>query len=178
MKSGKNPADFQALAENLVELGRKNGADEVEVSVCEGSEFSADIRIGQIENLVEAGSCGLSLRIIKDQKTALAASSDLKEKTLHGLVKNAIKRAEVANPDEFAGLPELEKKITDAASLKLYDPDISSLGSREKIDLAMETERRFSAWVLDFKEEIQTKKSKITGDPQPVSLMSLIPLKR
>jgi PmbA protein len=141
MKSRKNSTDFQALAENIVEFGRKNGADEIEVSVYEGSEFSVDIRFGQVENLVEAGSCGLSLRVIKDQKTAFASSSDLTEKTLHRLTKNAIKRAELSNPDEFAGLPELKEMESDVASLKLYDPDILSLESRIKIDLALETER-------------------------------------
>jgi PmbA protein len=141
MKSRKDSTDFQALAENLVEFGRKNGADEIEVSVYEGSEFSVDIRLGQVENLVAAGSCGLSLRIIKDQKTAFAASSDLTEKTLHKLVKNAIERAELSTPDEFAGLPELKKMDSNVDSLKLYDPNILSLESSKKIDLALETER-------------------------------------
>ncbi|MCJ7581165.1 MAG: TldD/PmbA family protein [Candidatus Aminicenantes bacterium] len=141
MKSKKDSKDFQALAENLVEYGRKNGADEIEVSAYEGSEFSVDIRLGQVENLVEAGSCGLSFRIIKDQKTAFATSSDLTETTLHRLAKNAIERAELANSDEFAGLPELKKMESDIVSLKLYDPNISSLESKKKIDLALETER-------------------------------------
>lgn len=141
MRSSKESTDFQSLAENLVEFGRKNGADEIEVSVYEGSEFSVDIRLGQVENLIEAGSCGLSLRIIKDQKTAFAASSDLTEKTLHKLAKNAIKRAELSTPDEFAGLPELKKMDSDVDSLKLYDPNILSLESRKKIDLALQTER-------------------------------------
>ncbi len=141
MKSKNGSIDFQALAENLVEYGRKNGADEIEVSAYEGSEFSVDIRLGQVESLVEAGSCGLSFRIIKDQKTAFAASSDLTEKTLHKLVNNAIERAELANPDEFAGLPQLKEMESDIASLELYDPIIFSLESKEKIDLALETER-------------------------------------
>lgn len=141
MKSKKGSIDFQALAENLVEYGRKNGADEIEVSAYEGSEFSVDIRLGQVESLVEAGSCGLSFRIIKDQKTAFAASSDLTEKTLHKLVNNAIERAELANPDEFAGLPQLKEMESDIASLELYDPIIFSLESKKKIDLALETER-------------------------------------
>jgi PmbA protein len=132
---------FLALAENLVVFGQKNGADEIEISVYEGSEFSVDIRLGKVENLVEAGSSGLSFRVIKDQKTAFAASSDLTEKTLHRLVKNAIERAELANPDEFAGLPELKEIKSDESSMKLYDPDILSLESRKKIDLALETER-------------------------------------
>lgn len=141
MKSKNDSARLQILAENLVSFAHKNGADETEVSVYEGSEFSVDIRLGKIENLVEAGSYGLSFRVIKDQKTAFAASSDLTEKTLHRMVKNAIERAELASHDEYAGLPELKKIELNESSMKLYDPDISSLDSRKKMDLALETER-------------------------------------
>ena len=141
MKDKESSTYKHILAEDLVTFGRKNGADEIEVSVYEGDEFSVDIRHGQIENLVEAGSYGLSLRVIKDQKTAFAASSDLTVNTLHSLVKNAILRAALANPDEFAGLPEFQDIKSDEGSLKIYDPEILSLESRTKIDLAMETEK-------------------------------------
>jgi len=43
------------LAENLVFYGRKKGADQVEVSIGEGNEFSVEIREGEVERLVEAG---------------------------------------------------------------------------------------------------------------------------
>lgn len=141
MKTRKDSAHLQIVAENLVTFGQKNGADEIEISVFEGSEFSVDIRLGKVENLIEAGSTGLSFRVIKDQKTAFAVSSDLTEKTLHQLVKNAIERAELANPDEFAGLPELKEIDSDESSMKLYDPEILCLESKKKIDLALETER-------------------------------------
>ena len=141
MKTRKDSAHLQTIAENLVTFGQKNGADEIEISVYEGNEFSVEIRLGKVDNLVEAGSSGLSLRVIKDHRTAFAASSDLTEKTLHRLVKNAIERSELANQDEFAGLPELKEIESDESSMKLYDPDISSLESRKKIDLALETER-------------------------------------
>lgn len=141
MNSRKDSSSLQTIAENLVTFGHKNGADEIEISVYEGNEFSVDIRLGKVEKLVEAGPYGLSFRVIKDQKTAFAASSDLTDETLHRLVKNAIERAELANQDEFAGLPELKEIESDESSMKLYDPYISSLESRKKIDLALETER-------------------------------------
>ena len=64
------------LAESLVTYGRKKGADQVEVSIDQGSEFSVDIRNGDIEKLQEAGSKRLSLKVIKEQKVATASSSD------------------------------------------------------------------------------------------------------
>ena len=92
------------LAESLVAYARKCGADEAEVSVVDGYEFNVDVRKGRIETLVEAGSRSAGLRVIKDKRTAYASSSDLDMETLRWLAKNAVKRAELGNPDEFAGL--------------------------------------------------------------------------
>jgi PmbA protein len=135
------PTKLKELAESLVNFGKNNGADEVEVSILDGYEFSVEVRLGKIENLVEAGSRTLGLRVIKDKKTAFASSSDLSPETLEHLVKNAVKRANLASPDEFSGLPTLAKKKVDIPSLKLFDPQIPNLDSKKKIALATETEK-------------------------------------
>jgi PmbA protein len=108
---------LKAIAENLVMFGKSHGADQIEVTLLEGNEFSVDVRMGQIENLLEAGSRGLSLRIIKDQKTAYASSSDLDRAQLENLVDNAIRRAELASRDECAGLPHIEENQIDISPL-------------------------------------------------------------
>jgi PmbA protein len=129
------------MAASLVAFGKLSGADEVEVAIGDGYEFSVNVRMGQIENLVEAGSRSLGLRVIKDKKTAFASSSDLATETLRTLVKNAVKRASLANVDEFSGLPSLSSKKIDIPTLKLYDPEIAKLDSEKKIAMATETER-------------------------------------
>jgi PmbA protein len=138
---GKMPVKLKELAESLVDFGKVNGADEMEISILDGYEFGVDVRFGKIENLVEAGSRSLGLRVIKDKKTAFASSSDLSKDTLEHLVKNAIKRARLASSDEFSGLPALSKKRIDISSLKLFDPEIPGLDSAKKIALATETEK-------------------------------------
>ena len=141
MKPAAGPDDLLALAERLVRFGRVCGADEIEVGVGDGTEFSVDVRLGEIENLVEAGSRSMGLRIIKDKKTAFASSSDLDEETLKRLIRNAVRRAELSSRDEFSGLPTLSKRSVDSAALSIYDPEIERLDSKTKIALALETER-------------------------------------
>jgi PmbA protein len=97
--------------------------------------------MGEIENLIEAGSRLFSSRIIKDKKTAFSTSSDLSREALQKLLQNSIKRASLANPDEFSGLPPLRKKEIDIQSLKLFDREIPELDSKRKIALAKETEK-------------------------------------
>jgi PmbA protein len=129
------------LAADLVAFGKKNGADETEISIIDGYEFRVDVRFGEIENLLEAGSRYLSFRVIKDKKTAFASSSDLSLKTLQHLLKKSIKRAVLANPDECSGLPPLSSQKINIPSLKLYDPEILKLSSEKKIAWAKETEK-------------------------------------
>ena len=129
------------LAESLVAYARKCGADEAEVSVIDGSEFNVDVRKGRIETLVEADSRSAGVRVIKGKKTAYASSSDLEMSTLRRLVRNAVRRAELGSPDEFAGLAPLAKKQIDAAALDLFDPAMARLDSKAKIAMARETER-------------------------------------
>ncbi len=125
----------------LVRFGKAHGADEIEIGIGEGREFDVDVRHGEIENLVEAGSRSIEIKIIKDQKTALATSSDLSVETLRRLVKQAIQRAELSNRDEFAALPGFSSPMIDPRSLNLYDPQVASLGAQDKVRLALETER-------------------------------------
>ena len=129
------------MAQDLVNFGKSRGADEIEVSILDGHEFNVDVRFGEIENLVEAGSRALGLRVIKDKKTAFASSSDLSRETLEHLVKNAIQRAALSNPDEFSGLPLLSSEKKEIPSLNLFDPSISDLDSKKKIAMATETEK-------------------------------------
>ncbi|MCX7974847.1 MAG: TldD/PmbA family protein [Candidatus Aminicenantes bacterium] len=137
----KEIKDLQSLAENLVSYGRSLGAEEIEVAVATGREFSVNVRLQAIEDLTEANFRYLSMKIIKDKKVASASSSDLSLETLKDLMRKAVKRAELANKDEWAGLPTPTEPYPDPASLCLYDPEIACLEPRKKIELAFETEK-------------------------------------
>ncbi|MCX6560121.1 MAG: TldD/PmbA family protein [Candidatus Aminicenantes bacterium] len=135
------PGDDLALAERLVRFGRSCGADEIEVGIGEGEEFSVDVRMGQIENLVEAGSRYAGIRVIKDKRTAFASSSDMSEEALERLIRNAVKRAGLSQPDPFAGLADLSPIRIDPDALDIFDPEVIELEAKTKIRLALETER-------------------------------------
>ncbi|MGD0783240.1 MAG: DNA gyrase modulator, partial [Candidatus Aminicenantales bacterium] len=103
-RDGRGRDEDLALAERLVRYGRDRGADEIEIGIGEGNEFNVDVRLGRIENLVEAGSRSAGVRVIKDKKTAFASSSDMSEEALRRLVGGAVRRAALAQADEYAGL--------------------------------------------------------------------------
>ncbi len=129
------------MVERFIDFGRICGADEVEITLVDGREFSVDVRLGQIESLVEAGFRSLSFRVIKDLRTAYANTSDLSEETVRRLIRNAVIRAGLASRDEHAGLPPLASERIDIPSLRLFDPEMARLHPSQKIGLALETER-------------------------------------
>ena len=130
------------LAESLIKHARKKGANEIEINIVHGRSFEVDVCNGEKEKLVEAGDNEMSLRIIKDKKTASVNSSDFNKDTLQHLIDNAIKRADVSSPDSFAGLPELEKNIelADWKKLAIFDPKMEELTAEQKIEQAKKTE--------------------------------------
>jgi len=141
MSERRHPAWFDDLTDRLVEIGLKSGADEIEVSLGDSSEFSTDVRQGRIESLVEAGFRHVSCRIIKDKRTAYISSSDLSWEVLQHLVENAVKRAALSHPDPAAGLPPSENQAKNISDLDLFDPSIEEMLPESKIALAVETER-------------------------------------
>jgi len=132
---------YKDLAEWLVSFGLSSGVDEIEASIVSGNEFSVEIRNGKIESLVEAGARHISFRLRKDQKTASAGSSNLEKNTLKQLVLHALDRALLTSSDPFAGLPEHADPPLSAENFELFDPEIGKMDAKEKIGLALKTEK-------------------------------------
>src|SRR5947209_6992310 len=80
------------------------------------------VRRGALEKLIEAGSRSVSIRVIKEKRTAVCNTSDLTPRALDEMVRTAVELAKISEPDEFAGLPAKEDLALDfGGSLQLYD---------------------------------------------------------
>ncbi|MCP2619647.1 TldD/PmbA family protein [Candidatus Aminicenantes bacterium AC-334-K16] len=141
MKPTAPPQELLDLATDLVNFALAQGADEVEVAIGQGEEFNVDIRNQEIENLTQAQTRGISLRLIKDKKSASASSSDLKRETLEELIKGALGRLELTQADPWNGLPEVTAPSFPPEKLQLYDPKIQEIPIETKIELARQTEK-------------------------------------
>src|SRR5581483_5195808 len=89
------------LAAGVVELARQAGATDSECTIAEGEEFSASVRMRELENLKEAGS-----RILIGKKTGSSYTSDLSREGIAHLVKSAIELADITTDDPHADLPD------------------------------------------------------------------------
>jgi PmbA protein len=131
---------FLDLARDVVRRALEAGAGDAECTLAEGDEFSANVRMRELENLKEAGSRGAGLRILMGQKTGSSYTSDLSPEGIELLVKSAIELAEITTEDPNAGLPDAGDLGQISGDLQLYCPDVESLDTAQRIDLAKRAE--------------------------------------
>src|SRR5487761_1111542 len=134
--------ELEELAERVVEESRRQGADEAECAIHHGHEFSASVRLGEVEALKEAGSRALGVRVFLGRRAASASSSDLSWPALQEIVRGALDMARSASEDPFAGLPEKEELVPhgEADGLRIYSAGAAELQPEEGIALARDCE--------------------------------------
>lgn len=132
-------ADLQGLATDIVTKARKAGATGAEVVIREGDEFSATVRLGEVETLKESGSRGVGLRVFIGQRVASTSSSDFSPEGIDHLINGALALARVTSEDPFAGLADASE-FGHLGDLNLYCEDVYSLPTEKRIDFARRCE--------------------------------------
>jgi PmbA protein len=136
-------SELRDVATQVVELARKAGAREAEAFVERSRQASATVREGEIEELSEASSKGIGLRVIVGGRLGFAATTDLNSDALKTLVSRAIALAKEAAPDEANALPTAkELSLKDRPRVeRLYDDAVANLDPGWKLRVAFEMER-------------------------------------
>lgn len=149
-------SDLKQFAADILAKALRAGATDAEAVVYEGDEFSAMVRLGQVETLKESGSRAVGLRVFLGQRTANTSSSDFSKDSIDRLVSGAIDLARITSEDPFAGLPEPEAfgQCDDPANLGLYFDDVNQQPPAERIEIA----RRVEASAMAFDTRIQNSK--------------------
>src|SRR5215475_9924590 len=138
--------NLRQLASDVLARAIQAGATDAEAVVYEGDEFSARVRLGQVETLKESGSRAIGLRVFLGQRVATTSSSDLSEDSLQRLVEGAITLARITSEDPFAGLPERNEFGQLSGDLKLYFDDVNQLPPAERIEIARRAEAAAMAY--------------------------------
>jgi PmbA protein len=128
------------LAAETVKQALDRGASEAECTISEGNEFSANVRMREVESLKQAGSRGAGLRVLIGQRAGSAYTSDLSADGIQRMVASALELGAITSEDPHAGLPEAEELGTISSDLQLYCADVERLETPFKIDLARAAE--------------------------------------
>ena len=139
-------SDLKQLASDVLTKALKAGATDAEAVVYEGEEFSAAVRLGQVETLKESGSRAVGLRVFIGQRTASTSSSDFSSDSIARLVEGAITLAKITSEDPFAGLPDAGEFGQLQNDLHLYFDDVNEMPPAERIEIARRTEAAAMAY--------------------------------
>jgi len=131
---------YAGLAAEIVTQALAAGATDAECTISQGDEFSASVRMREVESLKEAGSRAAGLRILRGRRTGSAYTSDLSVDGIRQMVRSAMELAEITTEDVFAGLPEPSELGAIAGDLRLYSGDVEILPADLKIDAARRAE--------------------------------------
>jgi len=141
---------LKQLASEVLAKALKAGATDAEAVVHEGDEFSALVRLGQVETLKESGSRAVGLRVFiasgNAQRTASTSSSDFSNESIARLVDGAVTLARITSEDPFAGLPEAHEFGKLDGDLHLYFDDVNEMPPAERIEIARRTEAAAMAY--------------------------------
>jgi len=111
-----------ALAERALAAARRAGADEADLRLARGREFTAQVRLGEIEVLKEAASSALALRVFKERRVAQFAVSEPGAADLERLAAETLALAAACAPHDLHRLPEPEAYASAWPALDLADP--------------------------------------------------------
>ena len=128
-----NVRDCQELAEQMLSLSLAAGASGAEVLVRDGAELEVKVRMGEVEQIKEAGSRGLGLRVLKDDRAALTYTSDFSLEAMRQFAEESVALCRLAEPDPLAALPDREDMARAIPDLDLWDEAVPSVDVGEAI---------------------------------------------
>ena len=139
------------LAAELVAAARAAGADQADAVAVSSTEASTSVRLQEIEEVTEATTRSVGLRVIVGGRQAVASTSDVSPDALRDTAATAMELARVSEPDPYAGLVDASEQLDGAAApLSLFDESIPTLNGDERRQRALACE----AAALDADERI------------------------
>ena len=144
-------SDLKQLASDVLSKALKAGATDAEAVVYEGDEFSALVRLGQVETLKESGSRAVGLRVFlgsgNAQRTASTSSSDFSsesDRSVSSRVPSRSPRSPAKTPS-----PDCRSATSSASSTAICSSTSTTstnMPPAERIEIARRTEAAAMAY--------------------------------
>ena len=134
--SQANAGELLERAHQIVDMAQKAGADESWVSVRRSREVEFSLRDGKLEEVKDATSRSVSLRLYVDGRYSTHSTTVLRPQELGSFISEAVALTRALQPDSFRLITDpllFEGRST--KDLQLVDSGVSALTRDERIDL-------------------------------------------
>ncbi|KGJ98955.1 metalloprotease PmbA [Thalassotalea sp. ND16A] len=122
----------------VLELAKKLGADNAEVSISKQQGLSVSTRLGDVDTVEFTNDGALGITVYKDGRKGSASTADLSETALQQSVQAAVNIAKYTSVDPCSGLADKELLAFTPQELDLYHPQ--QLSTEQAIAIAVEAE--------------------------------------
>jgi PmbA protein len=119
--------NLQQIAVDVVALATKGGASSADCVVREGNEVSVAVRQGEVEQLKQAGSKAVGVRVLIGLRSASAYTSDFSPAGIRQMVSRALDAARVTSEDPVAGLADPGLLGKHESDLELFSEEVPRL---------------------------------------------------
>ncbi len=134
-----NNSEKESIAAFVIELAKKNGADEVAVNLGEESEVGIQFRDGEIEQLQESQQSSLSVSIYYQHKYSSHSTNNLSRTALKEFIEKAVRATRFLTADKFRELPNPKYYPSSLdLDLNLFDPTFDQVKTEDRIKLVKE----------------------------------------
>jgi len=115
--------DLSKIAQQLLDVAKRAGAQAADVLVVDGTSVSIDVRDGALEQAERSEGMDIGLRVIQGDRQATVSSSDISEDVMMQMAERCIAMANEAPRDPYCGLAEADQLATDwdVDGLALFD---------------------------------------------------------
>jgi PmbA protein len=146
--------ELVALARSIADQAASGDGEQVEAYVSQGRETSVRVYEGEVEFLSSSDSAGVGVRVVRDGRLGFSWVGALGEAAAAEALREARDNACYATLDEHAGLPEPDG--VEPARLDLWRQELSETKTDEKIDIALDLERRVRQGDHRIRQVVQT----------------------
>ncbi|MGE5381694.1 MAG: TldD/PmbA family protein [Methylocystaceae bacterium] len=116
---------------------------DAEAFVLHDRQLSIEVVDGQVETLSESEQIGIGVRVIEQDKTGFAYTTDLSPQSVEDALRKARQSAAYTTPDRYLRLVEPGARYS---KMDLVDPAITSMALEDKIAMALEVEKQARAY--------------------------------
>jgi len=128
-------------ANDLLKEAKDKGATDGDIFVLQGESFEGTVRLREIEKVSDARGKSLTLRLFFGKRHAITSTSDFTQKSLHALLDDTCRLAQISPEDPCAGLPEATLCEKSIPCYDLSDDAVRNISIDEKIDMARRCEQ-------------------------------------
>ncbi len=110
-----------ALAQKLIELTLKAGADAADTIVSDSASLSLSCRLGTLEDCERAESRDVGLRAMIGRQQAFVSGSAVDDNALQQLAQRAVDMARATPEDRYCGFAPQDRLATEIVDLDIAD---------------------------------------------------------